>query len=760
MSKTRLVHPRPRITELLLRSKKPVTVLTAASGWGKTWAAAQAVEEWTGESVWITGQEDHTDPTRFAADLWQQLIADGHVITNKANPRTLEHLSNLLDSNQHLLIVVDEAERIHPDAMTALIRAALTHNTAFNLIIMLRRDRYPQDLYAGVPLTSVNLITSEDLAFTRQEIIELGGADSPALTRYDSHAGWPVAVTTLHQHGDTHKGLKSLIHNALEKLPQDVRDLITQLAPATVWSDALAERIVGVPPPEWQLTIVDSGLPVHRGGLGELRPHDLVRETLLKNLKTDPATYRRSLLATADHVEHRGDMRQALTHLLEAETWHQLARVLRDYTDNLAENQRWQEIIDVITPLPLAKLPPPRNAYLKHLAGIALVNVARDLRALYAAGYADQAGVDPGSRSDPSLLQAKGDTLIKHALKLDSNSQIAHVSRITLAIEHDDLLKARDLALQGWNLAPHDPTWHLHLGVLLGTIQIHVDGFSTAAATATTVRNTIRYGAHTTGGHHAARALEYHCHGLNDPQETERIRTYLKTTAADPLNEADRLYLAATSEAMLRQERTQELITDLEELRARANRPHPRSLQLIHRYRGIALLMDDHLNEGTNALKRAYQLAKHDPLVRSRTTLLHHLAQHRANNIQEAETLLQQMPIPRAPAELADQTLQRAALAHAQGNHDQALKLLTALEPQLSTFTPLGHAIHATLELTARLAAQLDPTPALGKLELLLAENPTAGQRFWWLPDKQNLNRHLSAHAASAPRTITAISRA
>src|SRR5690606_27040568 len=156
--------------------------------------------------------------------------------------------------------------------------------------------------------------------------------------------------------------LTGLIHRTLDTLPDDVRELAALLAPSTVWSEELAERMTGVSPRGWQQTLLDSGLPIHRGGLGELRPHNLVREALLKELRADPSLYRRSLISVAANAQIRGDMRQALSHLLEAQAWHQLARVLKTYALSLVLNHRWQEVVDVMNPVPLEKLPAPEGA--------------------------------------------------------------------------------------------------------------------------------------------------------------------------------------------------------------------------------------------------------------------------------------------------------------------------------------------------------------------------------------------------------------
>lgn len=758
MNVARLAHPRQRITHLILESGKPITVMVAPSGWGKTWAAAQAVEEWPGESVWITGQPDHADPNRFATDLWRQLASDGLVHPINSDARALEHLGHLIDPSQRLLLVVDEADKVHPDSIVALMRAALAHDAPFRLVLTMRRSRYPESNYPGIPTNSLNILTSVELAFTREEVIKLGGESTPALVRYDSHGGWPVAVATLHHQGDDQSGLTGLIRRALDTLPSDVRDLVTLLAPATVWSEALAERITGITPSDWQLTLVESGLPVHRGGLDELRPHNLVRETLLKELQRSPVAYRRSLLAAADYCVLRGDMRQAITHLLEAEAWHQLSRVLRRYVLELAADQRWQEIVDVTEGLPLNQLPMPQKAYVKHVTGTALLNVSRDLRALYAAGYANQVSVEPGSKADPTYLDAKGTHLLKRALSLDEDSQVAHVSLMTLAVLHDDVPNACAIARAGWELGPVDPVWHLYLAISLASLEAITNGFPAAGVFAREVRHSTRYGGNA-GAVLAVRALEYHFRGLHDVSEIERVRAHLKTTAVDPLNEADRLYLAAVSEAMLQQERAHELLADLDAIRQRTTRLSPRSLQLIYRYRGVAAMMDARHDEGLASLKRAHQLAKHDPMVRSRTATLYLLALLRAGDLTQAERHVNELPEPRGASEHADRTLQRAALAHAQGRNDEALKHLAEVEEHLSGFMPLGRLVYATYYLSVLMATDQDATPALDHIEEVLAANPMSAQRLWWLNGKEELERSLMRRHPGATRTIMALSR-
>lgn len=759
MQRTEQTLLRPRITDLIVGSGQHITALVAPSGWGKTWAVAEAANNWAGEVVWITGNEEHADAAHFADELWGRLANGGHVPNRKTDLRHLEHLTDSL-SAVDLLIVVDEAERVHPDALLALMRGALAPDSRFHLLFTLRRARYPTHDYPGVPLTSINLITAYELGFTREEVAVFAGETSPAYTRYDSHGGWPVAVAVLQEQGDDGQGLTGVIRHAIEELPGDLRDLVTRLAPASAWSEALAERVAGTPPKDWQRRLVQTALPVHYGGEGELRPHGLVREALLKDLRQTPAQYRLSLLAAADHALQRHETRTALEHLHNAQAWHQLARLLRGYLNDLAVNQRWHELVDVIDSLPLDKLPQPHRAYIKHVAGIALLSLARDLRSLNAAGYASQTSVEPGSRSDPAYLEAHGEQHIKRALEYDDTSQIAYAGRATLALRDDDQLTAINLAQAGWSMGPNDPVWHLAHGIALVYITMNVTGPAEAARIAGEVRQTVRYGRYPSEIVNTARALEYHFAGVDDPAEIERIRAHLKTGSSDPLSESDRLYLAAVSEAMLRQLRVHELLADLEAIRRQLTRPHPRSLQLIHRYRGIALLMDDQVDEGIHALKKAYTLSRSDAVVRSRTSAMYCLALTRAGLLDEAERELAEAEAPRAPYEHVDLTLQRAALARARRDLETGHALLAEVAPYAPTFTPFGKVVYATLKLDMHLASGYDFTEPVERLEALLAEHPTAAQHFWWLRGKRRLQRQLMEQCPGATRTIMGLTRA
>src|SRR6516164_9606151 len=74
---------RPRLVRLLEgRWDRPVTLLVAGPGFGKTTALAQAVRASQvaprGIDVWVSCQAAHEDPARFATAILEAMSGDGH----------------------------------------------------------------------------------------------------------------------------------------------------------------------------------------------------------------------------------------------------------------------------------------------------------------------------------------------------------------------------------------------------------------------------------------------------------------------------------------------------------------------------------------------------------------------------------------------------------------------------------------------------------------------------------------------------------
>ena len=708
--------------------------------------------------MWLTCTSDHTDPERFANDLWERLRATSLLVRGN-QPRTLERLAASLPTGPNLLLVIDEAERLTRDVILGLMRGALDAHTPYRLLLNVRRARYPKNAYPGIPTSSINLLTTTDLAFTKDEVIEFAGETSPALKRYDSHSGWPVAIAALHDQDDATGGLSDLIQNELKALPEDVHDLLTRLAPASVWSEALADRLVGCPPENWQAILDESGLPLHQGASGELRPHALVREMLLEELKQRPAAYRTSVLAAADYALLRHETRTALGLLLDVEAWHHLARVLSDYLTGLVAARRWSEIVTVMEPINLDQLPARNRAYLTGVLGIANLMVARDTRTLRAAGYAS-AAAHPQVDGDPRLLAARGEGLIKRAIEQDPNNIVAHAGRLMLALYDDDIMAALEAARAGWDLNTTDTTWHLWFGVYLTHITSDVEGAAAAAEIAREVRRSIRYGEGGTSIMNTVQALEYRYCGIADPAEVERVRTHLHATFSDPPTLADNLYLNAVARAMIHTNRIHELLRDLEALRSRTTRPNPRLLQLLNRYRGIAYMVDGNLEEGVAALRQAHQLAITFTPMRSRTVSYYVMALLRAGRIEEAEREIESGALTKSltPLENAHREILRGSLALVQDDAQAALDAAQRAAEQVPGLTPLATIAHATLTIQACARLGQDPLDAVRALERVLTDAPHAAQRFWWHADPASLHQTLLDYYPSAKQAITALS--
>ena len=737
---------------------KPITLLVAPRGWGKTWASAQAAHEHQGPATWLTCTSDHTDPERFASELWDRLRTSAIPLRSNV-PRTLERLAVALPSNLDLLLIVDEAEYLSRETILTLMRGALAPNAPYRLILNMRRARYPKNTFPGIPTHAINLLTTTELAFSKAEVIEFAGKDSPALKRYDSHSGWPVAIAALHDQGSEAGGLSDLIRRELDSLPTDVHDLLVRLSPANVWSEALADRLVGCPPENWQATLVESALPLHQGASGELRPHALVRQSLLKHLKQDLSAYRVSLLAAADYALLRHETRTALGLLLDAEAWHQLARVLETYLTDLVGARRWREVVAVMEPINLDMLPGRNRGYLMGVLGIAYLMVARDTLSLRAAGYASSTA-HPQVGGDPRLLAGRGEGLVKRAIEQEPSSVVAHAGRVVLALYEGDVMRALEEARAGWDLNTTNAIWQLWFGVYLTHLTSDVAGAEAAADVAYEVQESINYGEGDAYIMRTLKALEFRYRGIMDLAELEHIRTNLHATFSDPPTLADNLYLNAFARAMIHTNRIHELLRDLEALRSRTTRPNPRVLQLLNRYRGIAHLIDGNLKDGLTSLRQAHQLVIGFVPMRSRTIAYYVAALIRAGKLDEAEREISAgvLAKPLTPLESAHLELVHAALAYAKGDAEAALTAADRAGEQESGFTSLAKIIHATYTIQARSRLEKDAQDAVRTLERVLAKQPHAAQRFWWLADPAELHQILLEQHPTATHAIAALS--
>ncbi|WP_193509348.1 hypothetical protein [Cryobacterium sp. BB736] len=180
---------RDRINGLLAGSAALI-VVRAPAGSGKTVAVAdwlRTVEDV--DRLWLEATDQHTFWMSFA----EQLEASG--VLNAKAPGTQERARRLVGRalahlKSELLVVIDRAERIDAtDAVPYLLRA-LAGSRRLRVVALTRR-RASSEVHALQAAVDHEVITGEDLAFTRSETEALAAAHGVVAS--------PESVATLHR---------------------------------------------------------------------------------------------------------------------------------------------------------------------------------------------------------------------------------------------------------------------------------------------------------------------------------------------------------------------------------------------------------------------------------------------------------------------------------------------------------------------------------------------------------------------------------
>ncbi|MGC5032266.1 LuxR C-terminal-related transcriptional regulator [Micromonospora sp. DT229] len=349
---------RPRLARLLDEAvARPVTLLRAPAGWGKTTVLAswrQAVTQAGGAGPAWVSVEAGDDADR----LWAYLAAALRSIIEvdpaatpipdrPPGPDELEVLAAALAAReQPVVLILDDLHRVTDPAAVAGLEFLLRHTDQRLRLVMAGRSGPPlavQRLRLAGELTEIG---RDELAFTGDEIADLltahGAAVPAAAVRRlrQRTEGWPaalrIAALALRQQPDPQRWIDQLgadqpeITGYLREevlaglAPQD-RELLRRAAVADTVCVGLAGALTGDPAVEERLSGLaeDAGLLHHDGGRPVwYRCHPLLADLLHRELGRLPAEELRDLhLRAQGWYADNGRPAEALRHALAAQDW-------------------------------------------------------------------------------------------------------------------------------------------------------------------------------------------------------------------------------------------------------------------------------------------------------------------------------------------------------------------------------------------------------------------------------------------------------
>lgn len=385
--------PRPRLSrELAAATRRPLTLVSAGAGSGKTvmlseWAAAQAVRP-----AWISLAKADNDPTRFwllvaeALDAAGRPSVDREVDEFRAVPAdgaavTVDPYLAALDPGRSLVLVLDDAHLLTDplilDGLDGLLRRS---RTQLRLVLSARHDPLLA-LHRYRLAGQMSELRARELAMSRSEARALLSAHGVRLSARELAVlaarteGWVAGLrlSAMSMEGTEHPAEfvsefamdqgsvgEYLMNEVLDRQPDEVRTLLIETSFLDTVNGELAAAVTGFPDAGATLAELSRTnafvLPLDRAA-GSFRYHQLLAEILRYLLRRESPEHRAELVRRAsDWYDQHGDPAAALHLAVDGQDWPHAAALLvqggfaRAFVDNDALSYlRCGELADTVS---------------------------------------------------------------------------------------------------------------------------------------------------------------------------------------------------------------------------------------------------------------------------------------------------------------------------------------------------------------------------------------------------------------------------
>ena len=346
---------RPSLIERLVHDdSRPVVLVTAPAGYGKTTLLSQWAENNGQAFAWVSVDEQDNDPKVLLAYVAEALDAvepiDDRVFDALASPQSsvpgsvVPRLGSAFWSmTSPVVLVLDDVHVLHNPESRAALSVLADHVPAGSRLVLAGRDQPPLRIARLRAESKILEIGPRDLSFTRAEAalllrnagLTLGEKDAAAL--YQQTEGWPaglyLAALCLRQgssvgsaaisfSGDDRLVSEYVESEFLARISREEREFLTRTAVLERMCGPLCDAVLDMDGSASTLTqLARSNLllvPLDRRGEW-YRYHHLFRETLLAELRRQapdliPPLRRRA----ADWCQHHGLPEEALEYSMAA----------------------------------------------------------------------------------------------------------------------------------------------------------------------------------------------------------------------------------------------------------------------------------------------------------------------------------------------------------------------------------------------------------------------------------------------------------
>jgi ATP/maltotriose-dependent transcriptional regulator MalT/DNA-binding SARP family transcriptional activator len=388
---------RPRLNAFIDAAVGGKGILVAApAGYGKTTLVTDWLETSDFSTVWLSLDTWDAELPAFARALAQavrlRLGVDVALGDERFwQPRTIGTVlvNAIAQYDDYVVLVLDDVQTVEPSAEIMATLGFLLERAPENLHIVMTSRTRPAipPLARLIARRDVATIGVADLAFTPREIRELLGTLGRAVSEDEAEAlferteGWAAALilgagTASAQPGriavegegdaggagsiagpNVGMSLGDYAHGeALEGVPEELRDFLRSVSLLPVWTPALCNDITGRRDSERLLREAAQRvlfIAQHADDPPMYRCHQLMRSLLMQQFRRDdPDAYHVAGRGAAETLSNFGLLNEAVDLLYELDEWDQAAKLLEDIAPRLIQQGQARGLGEWIDRLP------------------------------------------------------------------------------------------------------------------------------------------------------------------------------------------------------------------------------------------------------------------------------------------------------------------------------------------------------------------------------------------------------------------------
>ncbi len=330
---------RPRLLEKLRsRFERPLTVVLAQAGFGKTTLLRQAVDENAisplGVDHWLTCQADDSTLSFLAGGAFTALGADVPVPDDPREAAVAIADAIWATAPQHVALILDDAHLIAPDSLGAQLLTMLVEELPLNgHVVVAARPEFRFGTSRMVASGLALEIKEEELLFQHDEMTQFADSRGVPVEVLGGVGSWPGLVELTATVG-SESVVSYLWEELLAQFPRERRRALGVLVAVGGADAEMAEALLG---PEVDLDRVLDGLPlVVRAASGWRSLHGMWARALQHQLDSAEVAEMRRTAGLV--LARRRQYHDAMDLLLDAGAWDDVRALIT-------------EVCEVCTPL-------------------------------------------------------------------------------------------------------------------------------------------------------------------------------------------------------------------------------------------------------------------------------------------------------------------------------------------------------------------------------------------------------------------------